>query len=173
MKYIVTDIESDGPIPHDYAMVSFAAIVLEPALDRTFFAELCPVSEQFQPEALKVCGYTREETLKFPKPEVVMPKFVSWLDSIRKPKERLMFVSDNNGFDWQFINWYLWHFTGGNPFGHTSTNISCLYKGMVKDTFQNFKHLRDTPHTHDPLDDVKGNAEALLKMKAMGLKIGS
>ena len=26
-------------------------------------------------------------------------------------------------------------------------------------------------HTHDPVDDARGNAEALLAMKAMGLKI--
>jgi hypothetical protein len=42
---------------------------------------------------------------------------------------------------------------------------------MVKDTFQSFKHLRQTPHTHNPLDDAKGNAEALIAMKKSGLKI--
>jgi hypothetical protein len=42
---------------------------------------------------------------------------------------------------------------------------------MVKDMFQNFKHLRKTAHTHHPLDDARGNAEPLLAMKAMGLKI--
>ena len=33
------------------------------------------------------------------------------------------------------------------------------------------KHLRKTRHTHHPVDDAKGNAEALLQMKEMGLKI--
>jgi hypothetical protein len=42
---------------------------------------------------------------------------------------------------------------------------------MQKDTFVNFKHLRETRHTHNPVDDARGNAEALLKMKEMGLKI--
>jgi hypothetical protein len=42
---------------------------------------------------------------------------------------------------------------------------------MVKDVFQNFKHLRKTEHTHNPVDDARGNAEALLAMKEMGLKI--
>ena len=42
---------------------------------------------------------------------------------------------------------------------------------MVKDVFRNFKHLRKTPHTHNPLDDAIGNAEALLEMKRLGLKI--
>jgi hypothetical protein len=38
--------------------------------------------------------------------------------------------------------------------------------------FKNFKHLRQTEHTHHPLDDAKGNAEALLIIKEQyGLKI--
>ena len=83
-----------------------------------------------------------------------------------------MFVSDNNGFDWQFINWYFHAFLGKNPFGHSSTNLGSLYKGLVKDMSKNFKHLRRTRHTHHPVDDARGNAEALLHMRdAMGLKI--
>ena len=79
---------------------------------------------------------------------------------------------DNNGFDWQFINWYFHHFLGDNPFGFSSTNLGSLYKGLAKDTFVNFKHLRKTRHTHHPVDDARGNAEALLAMKeTMGLKI--
>jgi hypothetical protein len=42
---------------------------------------------------------------------------------------------------------------------------------MVKDTFENFKHLRKTAHTHNPVDDAMGNAEALLEMQRLGLKI--
>ena len=46
------------------------------------------------------------------------------------------------------------------------------YKSLAKDTSQNFKHLRRTKHTHHPVDDAKGNAEALLTMRdEMGLKI--
>lgn len=47
-----------------------------------------------------------------------------------------------------------------------------LFNGMVKDMFQNFKHLRKTSHTNNPIDDVIGNAEALLILKnTQGLKI--
>jgi hypothetical protein len=35
----------------------------------------------------------------------------------------------------------------------------------------NFKHPRKTARTHDPVDDARGNAEALLAMMGMGLKI--
>jgi hypothetical protein len=49
--------------------------------------------------------------------------------------------------------------------------LGSLCKGMLRDTFQTFKHLRKTGHSRDPIDDARGNAEALLQMKAMGLKI--
>ena len=114
-------------------------------------------------------GFSREETLAFDDPKAVMEDFARWLPE--NVRGRPMFVSDNNGFDWQFINWYFRHFTGANPFGHSSTNLGSLYKGLVRDTRQNFKHLRRTAHTHHPVDDAKGNAEALLEMQRMGLKI--
>jgi len=166
----VVDVESDGPIPGDYSMISFGAVIVEEELGRTFYGKLKPISQNWVPEALKVSGFSREETLQFDDPKSVMENFNSWI--MKHAKSRALFFSDNNGFDWQFINWYFIHFTGKNPFGFSSTNIGSLYKGIVKDMFQNFKHLRKTKHTHNPVDDAKGNAEALLYMKnEMGLKI--
>ncbi len=170
MAYVMVDVEADGPIPGDYSMVCFGAVLVKEALERTFYGRLKPISGQWSPEALAVSGFTREETLGFDEPKAVMERFARWV--MENTKGRAFFVSDNNGFDWQFINWYFWHFTGGNPFGHSSTNLGSLYKGMVKDTFQSFKHLRKTSHTHNPVDDAMGNAEALLEMKRLGLKIG-
>jgi hypothetical protein len=169
MPYIMVDVESDGPIPGDYSMVCFGAVVVEPSLNRTFYGKLKPISEKFIPEALAVSGFTREEALTFDDPLAVMENFRNWLKE--NFPGRMLFVSDNNGFDWQFINWYFHHFLGANPFGFSSTNLGSLYKGMQKDTFVNFKHLRKTKHTHNPVDDARGNAEALLQMKDMGLKI--
>ena len=169
MPYVMIDIESDGPIPGDYSMVSLGAVIVEPGLARTFYGQLKPISERWIPEALAVSGHSREETLEFPEPAVVMQEFAAWL--ARECPKRKLFISDNNGFDWQFVNWYFHHFLGDNPFGFSSQNLGSLYKGLVKDTFQTFKHLRRTRHTHHPVDDAKGNAEALLAMKDMGLKI--
>lgn len=171
MSYVMVDIEADGPIPGDYSMICFGAVIVEPDLDCIFYAKLAPISEQWNPEALAVSGFTREETLSYRDPFTEMQRFDAWLSD--HGSGRLMFISDNNGFDWQFINWYFHHFLGRNPFGHSSANLGSLYKGLVKDTTQNFKHLRLTRHTHNPVDDAKGNAEALLHMKnIMGLKIG-
>lgn len=115
------------------------------------------------PKALEVCGLSREETLGFDDPREVMSRFRDWVKEVARG--RALFISDNNGFDWQFVNWYFHHFLGANPFGFSSTNLGSLYKGVVKDTSKNFKHLRKTKHTHHPVDDARGNAEALLAIQ--------
>jgi DNA polymerase III alpha subunit (gram-positive type) len=169
MPYVMVDIESDGPIPGDYSMICFGAVIVDAGLDRTFYGKLSPISEKFIPDALAVSGFTRDQCLQFDPPKTVMEDFHAWLNA--NCQGRMIFISDNNGFDWQFINWYFHHFLEKNPFGFSSQNLGSLYKGMQKDTFVNFKHLRKTRHTHHPVDDAIGNAEALLQMKEMGLKI--
>ena len=166
----MVDVETDGPIPVDFSMICFGAVVVDDILTKTFYGQLRPISEKWIPESLQISGFTREQTLQFDDPKEVMEKFRAWLKS--NIEDKLIFISDNNGFDWQFINYYFHHFLGENTFGHSSTNLGSLYKGLIKDTSKNFKHLRNTIHTHNPVDDVIGNAEALLHMKKeMGLRI--
>jgi len=161
--YVMVDVEADGPIPGDYSMIALGAVFVEDALDRTFLGYLRPISERWHPDALAVSGFSRDETLEFDDPAAVMERFAAWLEE--NVNGRPIFVSDNNGFDWPFVNWYFWHFTGANPFGHSSTNLGSLYKGLVRDMRKNFKHLRKTRHTHNPVDDAKGNAEAMLAIR--------
>ena len=120
MTYFVVDIEADGPIPADYSMVCFGAVLVDDNLDRTFYGQLRPISDNWIPEALRVSGFSREETLAFDDPAEVMAGFKDWI--AENTTGRPMFISDNNGFDWQFINWYFHHFLGDNPFGFSSTN---------------------------------------------------
>lgn len=169
--FVMVDVEADGPIPGEFSMISIGAVIVEPSLERTFYGRLRPISERWFPEALAVSGHTREECLGFDDPRAVMERFAAWL--AEHAGNRPIFVSDNNGFDWMFTCWYFHRFVGRCPFGFSSTNLGSLYKGLVKDFSQSFKHLRKTAHTHHPVDDARGNAEALLAMKAeLGLKIG-
>jgi len=167
ITWIMTDAETDGPCPGLYSMTSFGAVVVEPKLDHTFYGKCRPISDNWVPEALSVSGFSRDECMNFLMPEETMKDFYSWVSMFPNPR----FISDNNGFDWQFFNYYFHKFCGTNPFGHSSTNLGSLYKGFVKDMRKNFKHLRKTKHTHHPVDDAKGNAEALLSMIEMGFKI--
>jgi len=165
----MVDVESDGPIPGKYSMISFGAVLVDKSLDKTFYGKLKPISSEFVQAALQVSGFTRNETLQFEDPAKVMRDFADWISKVSPDKPR--FISDNNGYDWMFICWYFHNYIGENPFGYSSQNLGSIYKGIVRDLNKNFKHLRRTAHTHNPIDDAKGNAEALLIMiEEMGLK---
>lgn len=151
-------------------MVCFGAVLVDEQLDKTFYGQLKPISDNFNPEALAVSGFSRAETEKFNDSKEVMLEFKDWiaLNSTGRP----LFISDNNGFDWMFICWYFHRFLQENPFGYSSRRLADLFCGIEKDAFAQWKHLRKTSHTHDPVDDALGNAEVLLLMKKeMGLKI--
>lgn len=162
--YVVVDVEADGPIPGDYSMVSFGAVIVAEKLDRTFYSEpLLPISEKCDERALAISGHTRAYLEQHGlDPKTRMLAFEEWIHA-HIPKKPV-FISDNNGFDWSFINWYFHHFLGRNPFGYSSQNINSLYKGLRRDYYASFKHLRKTRHTHHPVDDATGNAEALWAM---------
>jgi hypothetical protein len=42
---------------------------------------------------------------------------------------------------------------------------------MKMDSRASWKKYRKTSHTHNPVDDAMGNAEAILEFQKMGLKI--
>lgn len=173
MTYFVVDIEADGPIPGDYSMIELGAVILTPNLEKTFKTTLRPISDKWVPEALGVSGYSREETLGFRDPTEALLEFEAWVSAHTPKGSRPFFLSDNNGFDWMFVCWYFHHFLGRNVFGHSSQNINSLYKGLTRNLFTNIKGLRKTKHTHDPVDDARGNAEAMLHMiQQKGLKVG-
>jgi DNA polymerase III epsilon subunit-like protein len=170
MSYFSVDIEADGPAPGLYSMISFGAVLIEPGLNRTFYAELKPISDRWIPESLSVSGFTREQTMEFVEPPTAMTRFEEWIN--QNTKGRPIFIADNPGFDFSFINYYFHAFLGRNPFGFSSRRIGDLYCGAKLDAFAKWKHLRETRHSHNALDDAKGNAEAILKMQEMGIKMG-
>jgi DNA polymerase III epsilon subunit-like protein len=169
MSLIVVDVEADGPAPQLYSMVSFGAVVVEPTLSMTFKGEVRPVSDRFLPEALAISGVTRQQHLGFEEPAPVMERFERWV--LASSKGRPVFASDNLAFDWQFVNWYFHAFLGRNPFGWSGRRIGDLYCGLVKDGYAPWKHLRKTAHDHDPVNDARANAEVVLEMIGMGLKL--
>lgn len=168
MRLIVVDVESDGPCPGLYSMICFGAVIVDEKLDKVFEGKVKPISNNFNQESLLISGYTRKEHEKFEEPTIVMHKFYEW---IIKNAKNPVFISDNNGYDWQFINYYFHAFYGKNPFGWSSRRISDLWCGYKNDMHVRWKNMRKTKHTHNPVDDALGNAEALLEMKRLGLNL--
>lgn len=169
MSYFVIDVESDGQIIGVNSMVCFGAVKLTPKLDTTFYGKVKPISNNYNPEALAISGFSREEHLTFDDPTKVFTDFAKWINenSVGTP----VLISDNNGYDASWINYYMHVYNGSNPFGWSSRRIGDLYCGMMKDVNAKWKHLRKTIHSHHPISDALGNAEALLAMRDMGLNI--
>lgn len=171
MSYYVVDVEADGPVPPNYSMVCFGAVLVDEQLDKTFYGQTKPISSDWVDSALAISGFTREEHIKFPSPEIIIPNFVDWVDETNQ-NGRPIFITDNLAFDWQWMNYYLFKYVGTNPFGYSGRRIGDIYCGLMKNSRARWKHLRKTKHTHNPVDDAKGNAEAILHMKnVMGLSI--
>lgn len=162
MSFFIVDVEADGPIPHKYSMVSFGAVKLSTSLDLSFYGKVKPISDLWVPESLAVSGVSREEHLNFDDPKNTMLSFKEWIQS--NSNDRPIFVSDNLAFDWQWINYYFHYFLGENPFGFSGRRIGDIYSGFQKNLFSSskWKKHRIQTHTHNPVDDAKGNAEALL-----------
>lgn len=169
MSWFVVDVESDGGLLGVNSMVCFGVVKVTPELDTTFYGKTKPISEYYEPQALAVSGFGREEHEQFEDPQEVMRDFYDWV--LSNSKGRPVLISDNNGYDASWMNWYFLTYCGENPFGWTSRRIGDMYCGMMKDAFASWKHLRTTKHTHHPVDDARGNAEAILKMRDMGLRI--
>lgn len=175
--WFMVDVEALGQCPGLYPMTEFACVAYfrPPEYPLRFYGKFIVLdAEGKDPEAAlfyegeqrpRVSKVSAEEVSVIDTPRTVMRAFSEWVnDTNQQGRGRPMFISDNNGFDYQFINYYLHQYVGKNIFGHSSQNLGSLYKGVVRNMYESFKHLRDTQHTHHPLDDCLGNVEAMEKM---------
>jgi hypothetical protein len=160
------DVEASGPAPMHGDMISFAGVVIEDALDRSFHSgNMRPECEHYLPEAYAAIGMTREQHLAAPYSirERIMA-FADWLEGLRDT--RIIMVSDNPGFDFQWMNFELMNHVGQQLLGHSARRIGDVWSGLRKRPMETsgWQRFRVTPHDHDPLNDAIGNAEAWLEM---------
>lgn len=169
-RYFSVDIESAGPIPGKYAMLSLGACVVGRPEEK-FYAELKPTSREFVPDALKVSGLDLDRLeLHGEAPAAAMKSFKQWVEKAaagHKP----VFVGFNACYDWQFVNWYLESFAEGNPFGFAGIDIKSYFMGLrgcrwsQTTSSQLPEEFRpDTPQTHNALEDAQAQASIFEKL---------
>ena len=156
--YIMVDIEANGPIPGDYSITSLGAVIVDEKLDKTFKVNIKPISKKFDPNRRQFVDEKGAVEAK-----EAMQRFKDWIK--RNVSGKPVLISDNNGFDWMFVCWYFWHFLGENPLGHSSQNLSSLYKGLKKDLNIKIDSLRERDLTHDVLEDAKDNVKIFLELR--------
>jgi hypothetical protein len=176
--YFSADVETDGPIPGPYSLLSFALVYAgrydgttferPSALDRTFYRELRPISDQFEPEALRVNGLDRERLCREGEaPELAMTSASKWIRSVAGAAQPVL-VAYPLSFDWAWLYWYFVRFAeGGSPFDHSRCfDIKTAYAVKARMPIAGAGRSQlppilrsDRVHTHHALDDAKEQAE--------------
>lgn len=163
-KMIIVDCEADGPCPGKGNLTEIGAVLFSDTTKR-FHGRLRRLTDASDSEYAKIGGYHRPVD-EYDDPREVMVRFDQWIKTVTGGDRPIM-VSDNPAFDFMWIAYYFHHLIGHNPFGHSARRIGDIHAGVVGDLRRPWKHLRDTPHDHNPVNDALGNAEALAKILRM------
>jgi hypothetical protein len=173
--YIVTDIESDGPLPGLNSMLSLASV----ACDRSgrelssFEANLRPLPGAAQdPDTMKwwatepeAWAYCQENVRE---PAEVMKSYSAWLDGISGEK---IFVAHPSWFDFMWVHWYQLNFTGERKFPNNPIDLF-TYAHATTEWNLHDSNRRQWPeewfgghlHSHRAIDDARGYACALARL---------
>jgi hypothetical protein len=187
--YISADVETDGPIPGPYSMLSFALTVVGrydgrsfdrlPNRSSVFSRSLRPISDSYEPEALAVNGLDRDElAVSGTAPERAMDEASAWIQEVAGP-DRPVLVAYPLAFDWSFLYWYFERYAAdGSPFGHSScldiktfflATSGAVFDQADKARMPAFLHA-EAPHTHDPLDDAVEQGELFANILEWALR---
>ena len=176
--YFSADVETDGPIPGPFSMLSFA-LVYAGSFDgrqferlarheQTFYRELKPISEDFQEEALRVNGLDRVRLCREGEdPQSAMTDAANWIREIAGSAKPVL-VAYPLSFDWTWLYWYFVRFSAlGSPFGYSrcfdlKTAFAVKSRTPIADASRSklkasLKSQRE--HTHHALDDAIEQAE--------------
>lgn len=176
--YFSADVETDGPIPGPYSMLSFALVYagsfdgtkFKRPIDygRVFYRELQPISDNYQQEALNINKLDRE-SLKSSglTPTSAMDEAYSWVKEISGERQPVL-VAYPVSFDWTWLYWYFVAFSKqGSPFNYSrcfdiKTALSVKTNTPISDSGRSKLpgSLRSNrAHTHFAVDDAIEQAE--------------
>jgi hypothetical protein len=183
--YVSADVESDGPIPGEYSMLSFGLAVAgtfdgttfrpAPSGEATFYRELQPISARFDADALRVSGLERDRLANGgAAPADAMADAARWVGEQAAGDRRPVLVAYPAVFDWMFLHWYFVRFAGRSPFGFSGAlDMKTMYQqkaGVVlgragrRDLPASL--VPDAPHTHNALDDAIEQGEIFARLVA-------
>jgi hypothetical protein len=111
--YFSADVETDGPIPGPFSMLSFALVYAGSFDGRrferptnytdSFYRELRPISDEFQAEALQVNGLNRDRlVIEGATPSQAMTEASRWVRRVAGQAKPVL-VAYPLSFDWAWL----------------------------------------------------------------------
>jgi len=162
---ISVDVETAGPNPSDYSMLSIGACLVDDP-QQGFYVELKPINQSITDEALSIGGLTIEHLeANGVDPAEAMAQFEEWINSVAPSTHKPVFVGFNAAFDWMFVCDYFQRFLGRNPFGHSALDIKSYFLGMAGGSWAETSLRFLSPHyldgrtlSHNALGDAQDQA---------------
>lgn len=169
--FISVDVETSGPYPERYSLLSIGACVVENP-DEGFYIELKPAKSQVLESSLRVSQLSIEKlSREGVPPALAMQELQDWLRKVAPAGQRPIMVAFNTPFDWAFINHYFLEYLGENPFGHSAIDIKAFYMGLVGCPWEETSMLYLSPRflkgqqlPHDALADARLQAHLFRKL---------
>jgi len=164
--YISIDVETSGPAPSRYDLLSIGACLAEEP-EKGFYVELQPVTGNVMAGTLAISDLSMEVLAETGMPpEKAMAQFEKWLHDVVPQTHRPIFVALNAPFDWMFVADYFNRYLRHNPFGHSALDIKAFYMGLVGATwaqtsmrYLSRRYLSGRKLTHNALQDARDQAE--------------
>lgn len=159
--YISVDIETTGPIPGEYDLISIGACLVGKP-EENFSCLVKPQGGLVDDEALAVTGLSIDELNENGKNiNLAIELFNNWLESDQFKHKKIVFIGFNAAFDWSFINYAFIKHLGKNPFGFTALDIKSYYMGKYGTLWQETKSSKidiklktKNKATHNALQDA-------------------
>ncbi len=178
--YISVDIETDGPIPGVYSMVSLGAAAFDTdgCLLSVHSCNIQPLPGAIQDPATMEWWRSQpdawEDTQFDPIPaEIAMQQFAAWVKEFSS-ESTPVFVGYPASFDFLFVYWYLIKFLGpgGSPFSFSALDIKtyamavmgCGYREVSKKSMK--KYLPTEKHTHIAVQDAIEQGKLFFNLRA-------
>ena len=164
--FISVDIETAGPVPAAYSILSIGACLVEDP-ETTFYVELKPEHEAVVESALAVSHLSLDVLAVMGLPPVeAMERFAGWVEEVVPADHRAIFTAFNAAFDWMFVADYFHRHLGRNPFGYSALDIKAFAMGSANTTWAQTsmdylaaRHLAGRTLQHHALSDAQDQAE--------------
>ena len=185
--YISGDVETDGPIPGRFSMLSFGLTVVGRFDGNTFrrfkngelslYRELQPISDHYETEALEVNGLDRVRLQREgSSPTTAMNDAWQWVMDVSTDC-RPVLVAYPASFDWTWLYWYFIQFGDhGSPFGFSSCfDIKTMLATIARVPLDRAtkKHIdcgvNALAHTHHALEDAIEQGDLFAKLFELNL----
>ena len=172
-RYICVDVETAGPNPAGYSMLSIGAATVDHPQQQTFYIELRPVNSEHRLDADLIHRLSLEQLANDGiEPTEAMKQFAEWVEEVSGEREPV-FVAFNAPFDWMFVADYFHRYLGRNPFGHRALDMKALFMGLRRvdwgeTTYKKASAAFGLPEalSHHALKDAVQGAELFAAMLA-------